>query len=69
MKKATRIKIVALALVIITLLGMCTVGAETSNTDTSISIPEGKQAVYTLKVNRATAADKATITDGTLWLI
>ena len=65
MKKATRIKIVALALVIFTLLSVCTISAATLNTDTSISIPEGKQAVYTLKVNRATAADKATIKLGT----
>ena len=63
MKKATRIKIVALALVIFTLLSVFSVGAATSSKKSAISIPNGKQAVYSLNINRANV-DRVTITLG-----
>ena len=64
MKKATHLKIVAFVLVIFTLLSICTIGvaADVSET-TAISIPDGKQAVYTAKITRG-KIDRAIFTLG-----
>ncbi len=57
MKKATNLKLIALVLVVFTIiqmLGAIGVSATSAGPNrTDISIPEGKQAVYTAKIDRA----------------
>ena len=67
MKNATSLKLIALVIVLFTIvqmLGMIGVGATSGGANrTIIDIPEGKQAVYTAKVNR-TRTDKVAFSLG-----